>query len=64
MFGILNDEDMKVMKEGLKKDGEFTVYGTRFKNEKDGDLYVWENNRWVPICEALYNAEKELLEIM
>lgn len=64
MFGILNDEDMKAMKEGLKKDGEFTVYGNRFKNEKDGDLYVWEDNRWVPICEALYNAEKELLEIM
>lgn len=64
MFGIFDREEIKTLGEELKRTGEFEFWGHRFKNEKNGNLYVWENDRWVPIYEAVYNVEKELAETL
>ena len=64
MFGILDREEMKILDEGLKRDGEFELHGHRFKNDANGELFVWENDGWVPIQEAISNAKRELLKMV
>ena len=64
MFGILDREEMKILDEGLKRDGEFELHGHRFKNNANGELFVWENDGWVPIQEAISNAKRELLKMV
>ena len=64
MFGILDREEMKILDEGLKRDGEFELHGHRFKNDANGELFVWENDGWVPIQEAISNVKRELLKMV
>lgn len=64
MFGILDREEMKILDEGLKRGGEFELHGHRFKNDANGELFVWENDGWVPIREAISNAKRELLKMV
>ena len=73
MFGMFSKEEMETLKKGLRTSGEFELFGDRFKNDVDGDLYVLKDGCWIPIQEALSNAkiqealsnaEKELAEII
>lgn len=64
MFGILDREEMKILDEGLKRGGEFELHGHRFKNDANGELFVWENDGWVTIREAISNVKRELLKMV
>lgn len=64
MFGMFNKEEMETLKKGLRTSGEFELFGDRFKNDVDGDLYVLKDGCWIPIQEALSNAKKELAGII
>ena len=57
MFGMFSKEEMETLKKGLRTSGEFELFGDRFKNDVDGDLYVLKDGCWIPIQEALSSAK-------